>query len=369
MVIVALSVIVAAALTDGDEGEVAEGGSLGAATVTGEGPAGVTVEETAPVAGDEADDPGLDGGFDPTDEAANWVDDDGVLNVFADLTLEDDATTPISVRSDGVVIDCAGHTIRGLGPREISILSGRGISVEGRTNVKVTNCRVDDFAIGVFVGGEADRIVVTGSVVERSQEAFRVDRASAELIANTAFNNESGFVIIDGTMGSTLEHNLAEDNRLVGFYIQSSSDNELDSNRSVGSEENFSLFGSHLNVLVENVAEGSFGGFLLSDSNENTLEGNRATGTGSHAGFRVEHSEGNALIGNTAEGYRQGFSVASDSPDNAFQGNDAVANYLGFEDKSGALGSGTAGTFSSYSDNQCRLNEFDSAPPGLCEAP
>jgi parallel beta-helix repeat protein len=371
--LVTLAVVLAVALSGGD-GDQADGGDA-VPTTPGEtaGPddpsgatdAGETVE-TGAAAEEGAE---SDTGFDPTGEAANWVDDEGVLNVFADLILDDDITTPISVRSDGVVIDCAGHTIGGPGPRDVSTLSGRGVSIEGRANVDVTNCRVDNFAIGVFVGGEASEIVVGDSIGEGNAEGFRIETASATLIGNTALSNESGFVIIGGTTGSTLERNLAEGNRLIGFHIQSSSDNELDSNRSVGSEDNFSLLGSHRNVLVANVAEGSFGGFSLNDSNDNTLDENRATGTGSHVGFSVGRSEGNAFTGNTAEGFRQGFGIGPDSPANTFEGNNAVANYLGFQDRSGALGSGTAGTFSTYSDNECRLNEFDSAPPGLCEAP
>ena len=369
--LVAVVVILAVTLSGGDGSEADGVDAAGTTTVETDGPADTSTATDAgetESAGDEGAEP--ETGFDPTESPANWVDDVGVLNVFSDLTLEDDLTTPISVRADGVVVDCAGHTIRGRGPKDLrtlSTLSGRGISVDGRTDVEITNCRVDNFAVGVFVG-DASGIVVMNSIAGGNDEGFRVENASASLTDNTAIDNETGFVIVGGMTGSMLERNFAEDNRLAGFSIQSSSDNVLDSNRSVGSESNFNLFDSHRNTLVENVAEGSFDGFFMGGSNDNTLDGNRATGTGSSVGYSVGSSEGNAFTGNTAEGFRQGFRIGSDSPGNSFEGNDAVANYLGFEDKSGALGSGTAGTFSTYADNECRLNEFDSAPPGLCEA-
>ena len=69
----------------------------------------------------------------------------------------------IVVGTNGITLDCAGHTISGR-----SSQTGKGIYLDGRTNVKVGNCNVAAFHYGFDLQGSSNN-TLSGNTVNRQQ--------------------------------------------------------------------------------------------------------------------------------------------------------------------------------------------------------
>ena len=133
--------------------------------------------------------------------------------------------------ASNITLDCAGHTISGIG-------SGIGILLDNVNQSAVINCSVDNFGVG-----------------------FRIDGGSHNRLSNnTATNNQStsgGFNITNGSIGNWLEGNFS------GF-------------NPVG--RGFSVNDSHKNTLIYNEAfNNGFRGFDIINADFNTLYGNSAS--------------------------------------------------------------------------------------------
>lgn len=139
------------------------------------------------------------------------------------------------IGASGIVLNCAGHTISGMG-------SGSGISsLQEATKVTVENCNVTGF--------------------------------------------EYGFFIAPFSYGNTLTKNTATGNTGYGFYLKRSSLNNLNGNTAYGNGNGFFLFRSQRNSFNGNTADGNGNGFFLSyGSIQNTFSGNTAN-SNSHFGY------------------------------------------------------------------------------------
>ena len=123
-------------------------------------------------------------------------------------------------------------------------------------------------------------------------------------------------------------------------------------------------------MLTGNVANNnSRHGFVIRGGIAGTrLEGNRAQGN--PRGFTLESQDGDSadgyeLTGNTATNNDIGFELIQGSSDNVLTANTSQDNATGFRDTS-VGGSGTAGTFNTYSNNTCSGTGLPSNPTGLC---
>ncbi len=230
---------------------------------------------------------------------------DPILVIREDTTLTADLFGHIFILSDGVTLDCAGHTIIGVGP-------GVGIELHpGQTGVTVKNCEVTGFVFGILLSSS------TGNT----------------FTGNTATDNSiDGFAIFSGSDGNTFTGNTATDN-FDGFVLSGSTGNTFSGNTATWNNKGFRVSGSTGNTFSGNTATvnvgwGMAGGFVLDSSSGNTFTGN--TANSNTRGFRLDDSDGNTFTGNTANSNHQwGFSL-DDSNGNNFTGNTATDNVPGF---------------------------------------
>src|SRR5262245_13586341 len=79
----------------------------------------------------------------------------GTVRLEADLV----GCGPIGLNmSPGAVLDCAGHEIRGLGPKE----SHNGVRADRVVDAQIRNCKVNGFERGIRIRG-GQRVVVEGN--------------------------------------------------------------------------------------------------------------------------------------------------------------------------------------------------------------
>ncbi len=231
--------------------------------------------------------------------------------ITTNTTLDTDLTgcpgTGLEIRTDGITLDCAGHTITGPGPRAIQFSTG--ILVRAN-NVTVSNCNVTGFDFGLDispVGGLIDGNEFWGNV------EGAISRASGVTWSNNTFrdNLESG--ARSTATGNVYTTNIAAGNGVApalgragdGFHIpgdgarltgHTANDNFLKGIAIVGAD----------NVLVggDTPADGNTAnnnseyGIYLQTANNNTVSNNTATGN-SLGGIRLQSlSTGNLVSSN-----------------------------------------------------------------------
>jgi parallel beta-helix repeat protein len=227
----------------------------------------------------------------------------------APLTCAGDA---LAIGADDILLDCNGFSLSGDG-------TGIGVLLDGVTGVRVRNCFVDRFAVGILLtASSANHLTlngVTGStsignggiqlsagsdgnVVEANRSwantgrGFAITDSTGNLVQDngSAFNGFRGFDVIDAS-GNALLHNFAFDNTSGGVVVSgTSAGNILHANTVTDSgSEGFALF-SATNFLSFNVSDDN-GTWGINDSTGganltllDTCAGN-VSGTSSPAGM------------------------------------------------------------------------------------
>ena len=194
----------------------------------------------------------------------------GTMYIFTDTTLSENHRGNIEIMTDDVKLDCAGHSVIGTG-------SGIGIHLEGRTGVKVENCRVTNFTYGFLLSSSSNNVLEGNIANKNSDNGFALQNFSNGNILkeNSASNTKiwSGFWLRESS-NNILRENLASSNGSSGFAVgRYSNYNELSENKAIDNISGFATFNfSNNNRFIENVAErNSWTGFFINSLGFNYL--------------------------------------------------------------------------------------------------
>ena len=266
--------------------------------------------------------------------------------------LETCSDNGLSIGADHVTLDCAGHMISGPGSKQ-----GSGIIINGRSDVKVINCRTFGFKYGFQVIA-SNSVNLTGNIANHSVNDgynMKTRTTGITIFNNTATGNgDAGYHLEDGTSLNNLTNNVSVGNNLDqgnhhGFWLLKSNGNSLTGNiakHNVG--QGFNIDDSANNLLLYNYAS------------DNTLNGFALVGDSSF-------SKQNLLARNTAiANIQNGFFASGGSSQNTFQLNLANGNFhFGYVDRSTGLGN--FGTGNTYFNDYCNVNGIArSVPNGIC---
>jgi parallel beta-helix repeat protein len=209
----------------------------------------------------------------------------GLLVVTASTTLTEDHFGSISIDSDHVTLDCAGHTIHGSG-------ESAGVMLDSRNDVTVKNCLAAGFVNGYVVLDDGTPLTPNANT----------------LISNTAVANAAAGFAIEAD-GTTMLRNVSRGNGADGYFISHVRDLFV-RNQAIDNEGNgFSLVIADRNRLIDNLASGNAAdGFSLTESLFNVFELNRAEHGGAY-GFALRFGsaentlEANEAVGNVNSGF------------------------------------------------------------------
>lgn len=259
--------------------------------------------------------------------------------IASSVTLSSDITDcpgdGLELAADGITLDCAGHTISGTETQ-----ASTGLTVNGRSDVKIRNCRVTLFETG-----------------------FRVNNSqSVQILSNNATDNGGAGFYMSLVSYSKVVGNLARGDLGGDFFFTGCTDNTLANNTAIGHSFGFSvILGSNGNLVEGNQVRGTLTGFVIAAAN-NTIVRNVASGNS--YGFDVQGNNNN-LSANVASGNNvHGFWTGTSTSGNVLTFNNSTGNFgLGFYDQA-VPGSNT------FSNDVCKSNsQGGSSPPGLCAAP
>jgi len=129
----------------------------------------------------------------------------GVINESSELNfnLQSDKTC-LTIQNDDLILDCKGHSITG-GMEQDSF----GIYLDGRRNITIKNCIIQNYLSGIFVSSSSD----------------------LSLLDLTADNNSWSGISISSSENIIVDGVSASNNRKSGIELVSSSNASLSNNQ------------------------------------------------------------------------------------------------------------------------------------------
>lgn len=287
-------------------------------------------------------------------------------------------TNCISITTNNVTLDGAGHTIDGQ-----DLLDSYGVFVhnatESITNITVRNLTVTDWHHGIHFNNTANVLVENNNASMNSYNGIFISYtinadtsnntmnsnskagivlmsvSNSSLFNNTATSNTDSGIYLSGSVRNNLRNNYASLNG-NGFYVISSSNNTIESNNAtLNNDFGFYLVSSSINNILNNNSANSnlnAGGIGISSfSNLNTLSNNSLVSN--FQGLVVETSYSNKIMNNSISWSNKNGIVLISTSNNDLVGNKAISNYL----------NGISLIFSSY--NNVSGNTLDSNNKGI----
>ena len=185
--------------------------------------------------------------------------------------LTNDLTGAIQIYGNGLTLDGAGHTIKGIG-------YGTGVYVHERVGVTIKNLNVKNFKIGIFLYSSSGNIITDNIVNENNWYGIYLDSSSNNNIItnNTANSNRNFGIYLHTSSNNDLTGNIANLNVQYGIYLFASSNNNiLTNNIAYGNRYGIYLFAySNNNILSSNIVSSNGYGIYLHTSSINDLTGN-----------------------------------------------------------------------------------------------
>jgi nitrous oxidase accessory protein NosD len=221
------------------------------------------------------------------------------------LTLDQDlicAGTALKVAADGITVDLNGHSLRGTG-------SGIGIDVSGRSNVRIANGTIKNFADGIELS-HADTSSIEGLTITANfngvYTAFSHDLSIHDNMISG--NDNVGIVLFFAATSARVIDNHVLRNGSDGIYLGSTNDagyyrgNKVDDNGGFGFQSHQST-----STLVENTFSGNgLGGVRIVEDSvfDYVISGNvadRNIGTGIFVSPGIPDGGSNSAKLNTGE--------------------------------------------------------------------
>ena len=214
------------------------------------------------------------------------------------------------IGADDIILDCNGFAIKGdgLGP-------DTGIFVQSFQNLKIKNCRVENFNFGVYANG--DNNIFENISANYNNEGVYVWRSNNNTFQSitTNYNARQGVEISDSD-NNFLRSIIADSNGYSGIYILNSENNLF---KSITSKNN-ARYGLYINTgknLFQNIISNSnFFGFYI--NGKNNLFRN-ITANSNNEGLYLLRSDNNTFESATANSNRYGGVYLSASDKNIFQ--------------------------------------------------
>ena len=184
----------------------------------------------------------------------------------------------LTIATPGVVLDCAGHTIRGNAPGSIAIR----VTAE---NVSVTDCTIDGFSSGINAS-DASGLKVARSRFSNLSSAVRVDRSSRIALRENLVESGLGFISIRDCPEAAVERNQFRpaERRAGSVVFERSPRARIMGNRSTQGVR-ISVWRESDDSVVANNSLGGKGGVSVGRSTRVDIRHNSAGGPGpAHAG-------------------------------------------------------------------------------------
>jgi parallel beta-helix repeat protein len=201
----------------------------------------------------------IDGSIEGTDKIQR----DG--NVY---TFTGDISDALVIERDNIVVDGAGHMLEGAG-------TGKGILLDGRSNVTIKNITIREFDFGIDLSNSSGSTISANAIANTLTGIYLVSRSDSNSIsANNIANNQWGISLTGASNSSISANNIT--NNDVGISLTGASNNSISANNITNNNVyGISLsFISNNSISANNIANNSYGIYLYSPSGSNSMSAN-----------------------------------------------------------------------------------------------
>ncbi|MBW2979781.1 right-handed parallel beta-helix repeat-containing protein, partial [Candidatus Woesearchaeota archaeon] len=231
--------------------------------------------------------------------------------------------TCITIGADDITLDCAGHNITG-----DQSSTSYGIDNNGKDNVTVKNCNVNNFTQGIYWrGGANDGLLINNTAYDNVETGiYLLSSNNNNLTSNTVtFNTQDGILVRQGSNHNILTNNTANNNSRYGIYVWSSSNTTLTSNTANNNTDYgiYIYFQADNNTLTSNTANDNKRGIYVYLGSNNILTSNNANNNTNYGILLSQVSKYNYLASNTANGNYYGIYAGAESNNNTITLNNA----------------------------------------------
>jgi len=265
-------------------------------------------------------------------------------------TVTGDIDGGVVVEKDGIILDGAGYVVRGTGVEHSS-----GISLKVRSNITVSNFRIESFYYGVIMlpnyislgvpDGESSNNMITENTITGCTIGITLfESSNNNIIGNTLKNStygiqivESSYNVIDFGYNNVSENNIT--NNINGIWIERSSNN--------------TIFG---NTIINNSDIGIF----LNGAGYNNIIGNNITKNGRGILVTILISYNNIIHHNNFVNNTDHVETddSHDIWDNGFEGN-YWSDYNGIDNNGDGIGDTSYIIDENNQDNYPLMNPVD----------
>lgn len=213
-------------------------------------------------------------------------------------TLTGDFTnTTIIVERDGIILDGAGYSIKGLGT-----YYHRGVDISNRTNSTIKNLEINQFGMGIMMRHASKNTLRENNITATT--AFFMIKADDNVIAANTVTNDQGYAIYgNGSRNQIIDNHFLEGGTGMGIYLYWSSNNNTISRNTITKRIGINLGDSQYNIISNNTIIGGdkemgSAGILLARSSTNQVFGNTVKGKVSEESqaLYISHDSFNNLI-------------------------------------------------------------------------
>ena len=178
---------------------------------------------------------------------------------------------PIIVERDNIIIDGRGFILRN--PADIPAFNINGISLDGRSNVTITNVTIRAFWMGIQFEASTDNMV-SGVTITKSYHGMRVINSHGNTVreSNISANYHDGIQLYSSNNNSIRKNTLSNKDYAIrgedsfynhiaenhiehnrdGIVLIESSHNHIIGNHVIANEEGVWIFESFNNVICQN---------------------------------------------------------------------------------------------------------------------
>ena len=259
-----------------------------------------------------------DGTIDPP--TASITTTDSITYTFTD----DIVLYSIVVERNDIVIDGAGYTLQGTHED-----GARGIVLNGRTNVAITNINIDNFYYGIWLSLASGNSVSASNISNSVSGIWLESSSNNDASDNTIRGNEHGVELAASSHNSVSGNTIANNNYGVGFASLSRFNSLSDNTITANNFQNIWLGASSNNSISENTVTASIIGirFSMSSSN-NSLSGNTIANNAQGIEFDYNSSHNN-VSDNSIANNNYGIWSERSSNHNSVSGNSITNNLYG----------------------------------------
>jgi parallel beta-helix repeat protein len=227
-------------------------------------------------------------------------------------TLTDNITSSVCgivVERDNIIIDGAGHGVRGSYSR-----FSAGIVLWERSNVTIQNIEITAFNIGIWLYSSSNNNIIGNYIARHGMCGIYIYGSSNIVYANRIENTMDYGVELFSSFDNRVSGNNITNGR-VGILVHSSKNNIISDNNIINNDVGINLFDSLSNIIVgNNIRNDAIAnwpnwqyGIILSSSNNNMLAKNNVTKN--LFGICLSESSNNTLRDNTMNGNRYNFGL------------------------------------------------------------